>query len=287
MTMSIARLSADAGVKYLLKTTAHGDVNVKVLTDYYTKSGNPQGTWLGAGAENIGVESGDKVTDAAAKAVFEHATNPVTGEALGRPHGHRTSAHRSGQPEAPTAVRTPVAGFDLTFSVPKSVSVLWALGNKEVQDRVLSSHHQAVKETLRWLEAKAIHTRAGHGGVAHLPVKGAIAASFDHWESRAGDPQLHTHLVIANRVQRITDGAWTTLDARTIYQSVVAASEHYNGLLFDELHRQLGTAAELRAPAVASHNFVLELAGIDPALIAEFSARTRSIEMEKDRLVAK
>lgn len=287
MTMSIARLSADAGVKYLLKTTVHGDVNVKDLTDYYTKSGNPQGIWLGAGVEGIGVESGGTVTDAAAKAVFEQATNPVTGDPLGRPHGHRTVVHPNGQPEGATTVRAPVAGFDLTFSVPKSVSVLWALGNKDIQDRVLAAHHRAVQETLQWLETNAIHTRAGHNGVAHVPVEGAVAAAFDHWESRAGDPQLHTHLVIANRVKRISDGAWTSLDARTLYQAVVAASEHYNGLLFDELQHQLGTATEARAPAVASHNFLRELAGIDPSLIAEFSARARSIESEKDRLVTK
>ena len=286
LTMSIARLSADAGVKYLLKTTAHGDVDVKDLTDYYTKSGNLRGTWLGAGLEGVGLLPGSIVTDAAAKSVFEQATNPVSGEPLGRPHGHRTAVHPVGQPAAATTVRAPVAGFDLTFSVPKSVSVLWAMGSGDVQDRVLAAHHRAVQETLLWLEANAIHTRAGHNGVAHVQVRGAVAAAFDHWESRAGDPQLHTHLVIANRVQRISDGAWTTLDARTIYQSVVAASEHYNGLLFDELQHQLGSVVELRAPAVASHNFVLELAGVNPALIAEFSARARSIELEKDRLVS-
>ncbi|BAS10062.1 protein involved in conjugation [Arthrobacter sp. Hiyo4] len=53
--------------------------------------------------------------------------------------------------------------------------------------------------------------------MAHLGTRGANAAAFDHWESRAGDPQLHTHMVIANRVQRITDGAWVTLDSRTLY----------------------------------------------------------------------
>ncbi|MGA7205778.1 MAG: MobF family relaxase, partial [Specibacter sp.] len=287
MTMSIARLSADAGVKYLLRTTAHGDMSVKDLTGYYTKSGNPSGTWLGAGIAGIGLEPGAIVTDSAAKSVFEQASKPVTGEPLGRPHGHRTAVHPSGQLDEATKVRAPVAGFDLTFSVPKSVSVLWALSSKDIQDRVLAAHHRAVSETLQWLETNAIHTRAGHNGVANVPVKGAVAASFDHWESRAGDPQLHTHLVIANRVQRTSDGAWSTLDARTIYQSVVAASEHYNGLLFDELHRQMGTVAELRAPAVASHNFITELAGIDPTLISEFSTRARSIELEKDHLVSK
>jgi hypothetical protein len=147
MTMSIARLSADAGVKYLLKITTHGDVSVKDLTDYYTKSGNPQGTWLGAGIAGIGLEPGSVVTDAAAKSVFEQATNPGSGEPLGRPHGHRTAIHPNGQPTTTTKVRAPVAGFDLTFSVPKSVPVLCALGSNDIQDRVLAAHHQALQET--------------------------------------------------------------------------------------------------------------------------------------------
>ena len=104
LTMSIARLSADAGVKYLLKTTAHGDVDVKDLTDYYTKSGNPRGTWLGAGLEGVGLLPGSIVTDAAANSVFEQATNPVSGEPLGRPHGHRIAVHPVGQPGADALV---------------------------------------------------------------------------------------------------------------------------------------------------------------------------------------
>ena len=102
---------------------------------------------------------------------------------------------------------------------------------------------------MTWLEENVIHTRAGRNGVAHLGTTGAIAAAFDHWESRAGDPQLHTHLVIANRIQRITDGAWVTLDSRTLYKAAVAASEHYNGLLFDALHRNLGTDTDIRTPS--------------------------------------
>ncbi|WP_442543848.1 relaxase domain-containing protein [Arthrobacter sp. KN11-1C] len=74
VTMSIARLSADAGVKYLLKTTAHGDVPVRNLTDYYTKSGNPPGTWLGSGIDGIGLAPGTVLTDGSAKAVFEGST---------------------------------------------------------------------------------------------------------------------------------------------------------------------------------------------------------------------
>ena len=283
--MSIAKLSSDAGVKYLLKTTAHGDVNVRNLTDYYTKSGNPPGAWYGSGLDGIGMAAGAVLTDDEAKAVFEAARHPVTGEPLGRPHGHRTTVHTGQGPAAGTSTRSPVAGFDLTFSVPKSASVLWALSPRPVRDKVLDAHHRAVQETLTWLESRAIGTRAGRNGVAHVPVKGAIAAAFDHWESRAGDPQLHTHLVIANRVQRTSDGAWTTMDASVLYKAVVAASERYNGLLYDELRRTLGTETELRPPLSTERNPSRELTGVDAALITEFSTRTRAIELEKDRLI--
>lgn len=285
VTMSIARLSADAGVKYLLKTTAHGDVAVRNLTDYYTNSGNPPGTWMGSGMDGIGLSPGTVLTDDSAKAVFEGAQHPITGEPLGRPHGQPATAPAGPGRKTGTSTRYPVAGFDLTFSVPKSVSVLWALSPQDIRDQVLAAHHRAVQDTLVWLECRAIGTRTGRNGVAHVPVRGAIAAAFDHWESRAGDPQLHTHLVIANRVQRTSDGAWTTLDSRTLYKAVVAASEHYNGLLFDELRRSLGTETELRAPASVERNPSRELSGVDAGLITEFSARARIIELEKDRLV--
>ncbi|GAA5195370.1 hypothetical protein GCM10023346_25140 [Arthrobacter gyeryongensis] len=136
------------------------------------------------------------------------------------------------------------------------------------------------------MEESVIHTRAGRNGVARIGTQGVIAAAFDHWESRAGDPQLHTHLVIANRIQRITDGAWVTLDSRTLYKAAVAASEHYNGLLFDALRLQLGTDTDIREPAATTHNPGAHLAGVDDGLIREFSKRSRLIEAETDRLVA-
>ncbi|MBT2513178.1 AAA family ATPase [Arthrobacter sp. ISL-30] len=94
-------------------------------------------------------------------------------------------------------------------------------------------------------------------------------------------------MVIANRVQRISDGAWVTLDSRTLYNAAVAASERYNGLLFDALHRHLATDTEIRAPATNTHNPSQQLTGVDDALIREFSNRSRLIDLETDRLVAK
>ena len=282
MTVSIARLSTAAGVSYLLKTTSHADVETRDLTAYYTAASNPPGQWLGAGLPGIGMTPHDTVTDAAAKALFERGEHPTTGATLGHtPNKASNVTGVNGQPVR----RAAVAGFDLTFSVPKSVSVLWALGNDEYKDKIMAAHHAALEATLAWLETSAIHTRAGHGGVAHVGVHGAIAAAFDHWESRSGDPQLHTHVVIANRAQRVSDGAWTTLDSRTLYKATVAASQHYNGLLYDQLGRDLGTEAEVRTPTSAIHNYSFELSGVDDELIREFSSRSRLIDIEAARLV--
>ncbi|MDQ0618082.1 MobF family relaxase [Arthrobacter globiformis] len=285
MTMSIARLSAQSGLKYLFKTTMMDDqlITPADTTSYYMKSGTPQGRWIGSGLQGINRSAGAIVSETDAKALFDHATHPDHGTPLGRPYGQPTVVQNNhGQAET----RHAVVGFDMTFSVPKSVSVLWALSPRALQNEILQCHHSAVTATLQWLEASVIHTRAGRNGVAHIGTRGALAAAFDHWESRAGDPQLHTHLVMANRVQRITDGAWVTLDSRTLYKAAVAASEHYNGLLFDALHRHLGTDAEFRTPAAQTRNSSQQLTGVDDVLIREFSNRSRLIDLETDRLVA-
>lgn len=285
MTMSIARLSAQSGLRYLFKTTMMDDLTTAPpdATTYYMKAGTPEGRWIGSGLQGINRGAGDVVTETDAKAVFDLAVHPDTNAPLGRPHGQPTAVENK---SGPPTVRYAVVGFDLTFSVPKSVSVLWALSPRSMQEQILRTHHHAVEATLAWLEEHVIHTRAGRNGVAHVGTMGAIAAAFDHWESRTGDPQLHTHLVIANRIQRITDGAWVTLDSRTLYKAAVAASEHYNGLLFDALQCHLGSDTDIRVPVVNTGNPSQQLIGIDEDLIREFSNRSRLINVETDRLVA-
>lgn len=252
-------------------------------TTYYLKAATPQGRWIGGGLNGISKTQGEVVTETDARAVFDLAVHPRTGTPLGRPHAHRAAVEdKAGQ----SAQRNAVVGFDLTFSVPKSVSVLWALSSRSKQQQILRTHHEAVQATLAWLETNVIHTRAGRNGVAHIGTRGALAAAFDHWESRSGDPQLHTHLVIANRTQRVTDGSWVTLDSRALYKAAVAASEHYNGLLFDALQRNLGCDTEIRTPLITTRNPSQQLSGIDEELIREFSNRSRLIDLETDRLVA-
>ncbi|MFJ6536774.1 MobF family relaxase [Paenarthrobacter sp. NPDC091711] len=283
MTMSIARLSVKSGLKYLFQSTMLDDARPTPVDtiSYYMATGTPQGRWTGRGLDGINRTSGQSVTEADARSIFQGSQHPDTAAPLGRGYGEGTITRKN----RGRTTNHAVAGFDLTFSVPKSVSALWALSPRQLQEQILQTHHEAVEATIRWLEDLVINTRAGRNGIAHLGTRGVVAAAFDHWESRAGDPQLHTHVVLANRVQRITDNAWTTLDSRSLYKAVVAASEHYNGLLFDSLRQNLGTDTDVRAPALNTHNPGQQLTGIDEALIREFSNRSRLIDVETDRLI--
>ena len=129
------------------------------------------------------------------------------------------------------AATTAVAGYDLTFTPVKSVSALWAIAPAPIARAIEECHHHAVAETLEFLEEHAAFSRIGAHGVAQVNTTGLIAAAFDHRDSRAGDPNLHTHLVISNKVQAIgADGVprWLALDGTPLHHATVAASELYN-----------------------------------------------------------
>jgi conjugative relaxase-like TrwC/TraI family protein len=106
--------------------------------------------------------------------------------------------------------RRPVAGYDLVFTPVKSVSLLWALGGAEVRAQVEDAHHEAVVSTIGWVERHAGFTRTGHGGIAQIDTTGLVCAAFDHRDSRSGDPDLHTHVAVANKIQASTGsgGPW-------------------------------------------------------------------------------
>ena len=124
-----------------------------------------------------------------------------------------------------------MAGFDLTFSPSKWVSVAWALADRETKAEIYVCHRQAIEVVLTYAEREVFHSRSGTNGVVQEDVEGVVAAAFTHWDSRAGDPQLHDHVVVANRAQSVSDGVWRTLDSRGLYKSVVALSELHQGVL--------------------------------------------------------
>jgi conjugative relaxase-like TrwC/TraI family protein len=104
-----------------------------------------------------------------------------------------------------------VAGYDLTFSAPKSVSVLFGLGEPEIREAVRRAHDKAVAAAMGHVERTAVAVRRGHGGLIVEPAGGLVVGLFRHRTSRVGDPQLHTHAVVAN-LGKGPDGRWSTLE---------------------------------------------------------------------------
>ena len=182
-----------------------------------------------------------------------------------------------------------VAGFDCTFSAPKSVSVLWALGDRGLQKEVEGAHLEAVERAVGFMESDVVGSRAGRNGVHRVAADGVVAARFRHYDSRAGDPQLHDHVVVANRVFCPSGGAdagagkWRTIDSKALYKAVVASSERYNDALMESLNRRLGVRFEVRGGDGGAEK--MEVAGVPDSLIEEFSSRRSSIEERLGRLV--
>ena len=180
---------------------------------------------------------------------------------------------------------TAVAGYDLSFSPVKSVSTLWAVAPREVAQTIEAAHHDAIKDTLSWLEDNATYTRQGRNGVRQVDVHGLIAAAFTHRDSRAGDPDLHTHLAISNKVQTL-DGHWLALDGRPIFKNNVAASERYNTRLEAMLIDRLGVQFTDRPGDDPAKRPVREIVGVDGPLPRHWSSRRRSIDIRRAVLSA-
>lgn len=187
---------------------------------------------------------------------------------------------RSSRPEVKA-----VAGFDQTFSPVKSVSALWALAGREVAGEIEQAHEAAIAAAVRWIEDEVAYTRRGAGGVRQVEVTGLIATSFTHRDSRAGDPDLHTHVAISNKVQAVEDGAWRALDGSVLYQAEVAISERYNTALEAELVARLDVVFEDR-PSPDGGRPIREIVGVDPDLLAMWSTRRQHIEVRRAELAA-
>ncbi|WP_406279052.1 MobF family relaxase [Nocardia sp. NBC_00881] len=178
---------------------------------------------------------------------------------------------------------TAVAGFDITFSPVKSVSALWALAPRPVASKIETAHQRAVWDALSWLEQHAIFTRLGRNGVRQVDVEGVVAAWFTHRDSRAGDPDLHTHVLIANRV-RTLDGQWRTLDGAAIYQAVVTVSEIYNTRLEHHLEDLVGVEFAERQTEDPAKRPIREIVGVPARLNEAWSRREAAIKVRLGEL---
>ena len=178
---------------------------------------------------------------------------------------------------------TAVAGFDLTFSPVKSVSTLWAIADPATAAKIERAHHAAVKDALEYLEKTALFTRTGTNGVKQVDVTGLVAAAFTHRDSRAGDPDLHTHVAVANKVQTL-DGKWLSVDGRMIYRAKVTTSETYNTALERHAGQLLGLRFAVRDDADRRKRPIREVVGIDPRLNQRWSTRRVRINARRAEL---
>lgn len=284
------------------------------LTRYYTESGCPPGIWLGTGlgsldtGQGLVLSDGDTVTEDHLARLLGEGVHPVTGVKLGlaypwlQPPRERIAvrvarldvsltgeqrAHaveRIRAEELAKKPRTAVAGFDLTFSPPKSLSAVWGVADAGMQSLIAQAHHAAMRDTITLLEQRVAATRVGRGGIARVPVAGVIATAFDHYDSRAADPQLHTHVVVSNKVQG-EDGRWRTLDSRTLHRATVALSASYNAFLTDHTARLLGVEW-VPVDRGKDRNTGWEINGVPAELIREFSRRTTGAGFEGGERIA-
>jgi conjugative relaxase-like TrwC/TraI family protein len=225
--------------------------------DYYTGRGEAAGEWAGAGAAELGLEGQVEAGQFSALLEGRDPRDPDS--------GLRAS---NSQPA--------VAALDLTFSAPKSVSVLFAVAPAEVSAALVDCHEEAVRAALGYLEDEAVFVRRGKGGVRFEHAGGLIAAAYRHRMSRALDPQLHTHVVAAN-LARGGDGRFTALHHPSIYRAARTAGYLYQAHLRSAVRDRLGLqwgpvvkgAAELRElPVEVLRVFSQRRAQVEAAIAA-------------------
>jgi conjugative relaxase-like TrwC/TraI family protein len=220
--------------------------------DYYSGRGEAPGEWTGAGAGELGLS--------------------------GRVSGAQFNALLEGQDPRDVSIRLraansepSIAAFDLTFSAPKSVSVLFAVAPAEVSAALVDCHEQAVRGALGYLEDEALFVRRGKGGARFEHAGGLIAAAYRHRMSRALDPQLHTHVVAAN-LAKGEDGRYTALHHPSLYRAAKTAGYLYQAHLRSAVRDRLG----LEWGPV--HKGAAELVALPADVLRVFSQRRAQVE---------
>ncbi|MGE3795249.1 MAG: MobF family relaxase [Dehalococcoidia bacterium] len=222
--------------------------------DYYEERGQVRGSWEGRGSRQLGLAGGPADGDLG---LLLEGMDPVSGIALaGAP------VRRGGN-----------VAFDLTITAPKSVSVLAAVGDEPIRRAFLAAHAAGARAALDYLERRACFVRRGRNGVRVSPGEGFAAAMYLHEMSRSGDPHLHAHLVVANRV-RGPDGRWSAPDMRPVYAEAKTAGTIAEGVMREALTRTLGVEW---GPV---RNGIAELAGVPATVREHFSRRHAEIVEE-------
>ncbi len=222
--------------------------------DYYTGRGEAPGEWVGTGAQALGLTGRVGAGQFGALIAGHDPRDPAV--------RLRSSAH---DPK--------VAAYDLTFSAPKTLSILFAVAPEDVSGELVGCHEEAVGAALGYLEDTAVMVRRGHAGQYVQPGDGLVAAAYRHRMSRALDPQLHTHVVAAN-LARGPDGRFTALHGAELYRAAKTAGYLYQAHLRALVTERLGLEwGEVRKGAA-------ELADIERPVVEHFSQRRHEMLRE-------
>jgi conjugative relaxase-like TrwC/TraI family protein len=241
--LSIGRLGSDPDpAAYYLEVVASG------AEDYYLSAEEMPGRWTGKGAAELGLAGAVAPEDL--RAVLEGAEP-------------RTLQKLVGWRKRP--------GYDLTLSAPKSVSLLWGLGDRATAAAVPTAHEEAVDAAVAYLEDAACVVRRGRGGRVRHPGVGLVGAAFRHRTSRAGDPNLHSHVVVADMTQD-PDREWSALFSRAVFRHGRTAGFIYQAVL------RHGLATELGVGFGDAKRGVREVEGISAPVRRAFSQRRVAIE---------
>jgi conjugative relaxase-like TrwC/TraI family protein len=225
------------------------------IDEYYAGVGESPGVWSGRWSESLALSGMVEADQLRALVEGRHPASGVDLLAGCRPRL--------------------VRAFDLTFSSPKSVSLLWALGSEPVAEVVASAHLEAVEAALGFLEEKAAVARVQSQGVRRrVATEGWVLAGFAHRTSREGDPQLHTHCLVPNLVRRSGDGRHVAFDAGPLFEWARAAGSVYQNQLQRSLSLRLGLCWG------PDHHNTREILGFDRSQLRAFSKRSAQIEAE-------
>lgn len=248
--LSIAPLHDDAANYYCRDEKLGRD-------DYYLKGSEPPGFWYGG--EELGL-SGTVEKDDFAKVL--QGKDPRSGKMLVGTGGAKNKHH---------------AGWDFTFSAPKSVSIAYARAEGELKEKILQAHNESVKEAMDYIKedvltaaTRRVKTIDGRKIEFREQPKELIAAMFNHQTSRELDPQIHTHTVVANLAQR-NDGTWGALKTKQAFEYKKAAGAAYRAALNYKLQNELGIECE------RDREF-FRIKSVPKSLEEDFSKRRKQIE---------
>ena len=224
--------------------------------DYFLRGGEPEGHWMGGGVAHIRLQGA--VTRDDLRAVFRGFS----------PAGKELVQNAGKENRRP--------GWDLTFSVPKSVSVLWSQASEPVPRRSQEMVAESVEEAVKYLEEEAAFCRVGKGGAERVRPK-LVVGAFAHGTSRALDPQYHIHCLVMN-AGVCEDGKTRALVSHELYEHKMVAGAYFRAALGQRL--RTGRGLELLRPADRKGNPRpwFEVRGVPQKLIEVFSKRRAAIE---------